>query len=1705
MSTTTPAVFWNQSSGATSYSLFVSIAPYGTGNIVYQTTGLGGTSYTIPSGFLVNNGQYRWNMTASNGAGESGVSNTLYFTVSTTSVPSPPTITSPGSGGAPGTPVSTTTPTVFWNQSSGATSYSLFVSIAPYGTGNIVYQTTGLGGTSYTIPSGFLVNNGQYRWNMTASNGAGESGVSNTLYFTVSTTSVPSPPTITSPGSGGAPGTPVSTTTPTVFWSQSSGATSYSLFVSIAPYGTGNIVYQTTGLGGTSYTIPSGFLVNNGQYRWNMTASNGAGESGVSNTLYFTVSTTSVPSPPTITSPGSGSAPGPPVSTTAPTVFWNQSSGATSYSLFVSIAPYGTGNIVYQTTGLGGTSYTIPSGFLVNNGQYRWNMTASNGAGESGVSNVLYFTVSTTSGTPGTFTVTGSAFCETTAQQPGPAIRLNWSSSTGADTYVVYRNGAAYSGTLSSSQLSFDNNTSVGAGLSYTYFVRATNAHGSTDSNTTTVTVPSDVCSAGHPPGSFTAVGNASCAATKPLIVLTWTTSTGASAYAIHRDGAEIASGLPLSQTSFTDRQGIVAGQTYSYFARASSAGGTNDTPVVAVMVPQNVCSSPASGALRGRVVTGEVQPIQGVTVVLTGATLLQTVTDESGSYAFSGLPSGDYLLTPAYSNYTFTPRQAPARVVGGTQDVQSFVGTAALPVTPTVALTGPTVGFVTELLHFSVSAANCTINPNSWLWTTSDGQSYSGAANVGFTWSSAGPETVVVTNSACPGGSAALKIDISNPPQAFLHVEVLDPIGDDNLVNTLVASQGTLTTDLEVLATTSPPAVTGLVTDGVTRVLLRATVSGPGDVVFSVTGGPPTSSDGGLQTIGSQSGTASSLTVPTSRTHDGQYHAFAIFLSPADFNSNGAHGEERSRTIELKAAFRSNALQEANQTILLRLERPPVLLVHGIWSSAGQAWGKSPLLSDSRFLWHTFSYTNDVHFSQNASVVSSAINSLIMNARARLSYSHGQATTAVSQVDIGAHSMGGLLTRIWAGDRNYHSKASYGSGTIHKVITLDTPHSGSTLAQYLAFLRNSHDQEAYQCFRETLARHERAIDHGAVDDLAPDSSALKGIGASKLGAHVMIGNGRNSPCNDQDHTADDLDLLVAWCSEVDTGGFFIYLNDLFAAYGVSDHDGIVSVESQRGGMPDALTSGSYGAPDGVHVCCTSSEVYATEIVRLLNTSVLSSKFGSFGGGVASGIGASLHEIKPSRRFAPLTAAAPVPAQLRIQPHGFAAGAAVHPGDRVSVSVILTTTGSLRRILLVAPGISLERDASPYDFNVEIPQTASGEFDLSAFGKLADSTQVTSEPLTLQVVPQDAPASLQLLPVQPTLCGVGSTLQLNLIGRYTGGVYRDLTPRSIGTEYIPAVPEVASVSNGGLITGLRAGSTDLTVRNGGAEIKTSVLVTASCPSNPLDLYLNNGRFRVQVNWTSGNAGGSGVGTAVSLSSDTGYFWFFDPANVELVIKVLDGRGVNNSFWVFYGALSDVNYVITVTDTETGAVKTYYNKTGELASVADTSAFLDRKSSKVGGAALHLTGRELGVYLSDVSSLGGGHRGSSVQASFEPAEAITPESAGSCAPSAATLCLNDERFRVGVAWRSQAVGRQGVGTAVPLTSDTGYFWFFGSSNVELILKVLDGRGVNGKFWVFYGSLSDVEYTITVTDTLTGATKTYHNTEGHLASVADTSAF
>jgi hypothetical protein len=118
--------------------------------------------------------------------------------------------------------------------------------------------------------------------------------------------------------------------------------------------------------------------------------------------------------------------------------------------------------------------------------------------------------------------------------------------------------------------------------------------------------------------------------------------------------------------------------------------------------------------------------------------------------------------------------------------------------------------------------------------------------------------------------------------------------------------------------------------------------------------------------------------------------------------------------------------------------------------------------------------------------------------------------------------------------------------------------------------------------------------------------------------------------------------------------------------------------------------------------------------------------------------------------------------------------------------------------------------------------------------------------------------------------------------------------------------------------------------------------------------------------------------------------------------------------------------------------------------------------------------------------------------------VVLKEAGTCGPTPAVLCLNNNRFQVEATW--QTASGSGAARVVKLTDDTGYLWFFSPDNVETVVKILDACSFNSTFWVFAGGLTDQGVEMKIVDTKTGTTNVYQNTRGvPFAPIQDTSAF
>ncbi len=110
------------------------------------------------------------------------------------------------------------------------------------------------------------------------------------------------------------------------------------------------------------------------------------------------------------------------------------------------------------------------------------------------------------------------------------------------------------------------------------------------------------------------------------------------------------------------------------------------------------------------------------------------------------------------------------------------------------------------------------------------------------------------------------------------------------------------------------------------------------------------------------------------------------------------------------------------------------------------------------------------------------------------------------------------------------------------------------------------------------------------------------------------------------------------------------------------------------------------------------------------------------------------------------------------------------------------------------------------------------------------------------------------------------------------------------------------------------------------------------PTNPRQTVgLNDGRFLLSGVWT--NDTGSGPADAILATDDSAAFFFSDPDKVDTRVRVFDGCAINNHYWVFAAATTNVEYTLTVTDTSTGTEKIYNNNLGTpWPAVTDTEAF-----------------------------------------------------------------------------------------------------------------------------------------------------------------------
>ncbi len=257
-----------------------------------------------------------------------------------------------------------------------------------------------------------------------------------------------------------------------------------------------------------------------------------------------------------------------------------------------------------------------------------------------------------------------------------------------------------------------------------------------------------------------------------------------------------------------------------------------------------------------------------------------------------------------------------------------------------------------------------------------------------------------------------------------------------------------------------------------------------------------------------------------------------------------------------------------------------------------------------------------------------------------------------------------------------------------------------------------------------------------------------------------------------------------------------------------------------------------------------------------------------------------------------------------------------------------------------------------------------------------------------------------------------------------------------------------------------------------------------CQDGPDRLCLMGSKFQVSVMARNPRTGGSITGHAIDEGDSFGYFSFPDVTGdsrvPEVFVKMVDARGAPLPYgghaWVFHSSLTDLDYTLTVRETETGRARTYTaaDSASLTCGLADTSAFA--RECGVEASSAPVAGTRLSAFGTELSLVGGRFR--------------------------ATLQATDPR-----------TGRIVEGAAIPRADGFGYFSLPGftgdPSFPEVFVKMVDGRTQPGRsFWVFHTGLTDLAYTLSVRDTVTGAVRTYAGgatAGGLLCGSADTAAF
>ncbi len=661
---------------------------------------------------------------------------------------------------------------------------------------------------------------------------------------------------------------------------------------------------------------------------------------------------------------------------------------------------------------------------------------------------------------------------------------------------------------------------------------------------------------------------------------------------------------------------------------------------------------------------------------------------------------------------------------------------------------------------------------------------------------------------------------------------------------------------------------VKGLTADGVTKLLIRTPgFDLPGTfelTVAAVEDGSVLAEHAGILEDPFSARKGNPLVTELARCSGptGRNQGYFLLTAPKDFVRSETpfatgdatlRGSSAPRKLKLTGRYYPNFGSEAvTFERIIELHRPPVVLVHGL-HDRGASWNWS-IQRDPRFRVHVMDYegSNGDEFVKNVPRVRSFIRSALSRVR-----SEGIAAT---QVDAFGHSMGGVLLRLYSTDElisgmdtDYKNEWNFRRGDLHKLVTVNSPLWGSPIAPQMANLDGTTTWAGWaapflvsRVFMDLISGgacgvdKARCMDCGAVRDLRPDSDIMIKMNAVRapVPVHAIYGVGgdtADSPAEYGSCKRALMQLPAETCLSRD------YLpSDLFQ----EDSDTVVPESSQRAGLSVSATTRVEGG-EGLHYPTINeypSGRSAMKAVELLNATVDGPMFE---------MGFPVRRTSPLIPFSPpLCLVSQVQdwakslEELLEMGAGGAGGfaATVSPGSVLRLPVAIPAGAIVTQAMVISESPEIRTVNLQQAVEVSIPISWHGSFSCMVIARLNDGRLIRSPEVRVWVQSQDLPEAIAFSGENRDLYVGEPPPPLHLIGRYPGGIERELGG-AFGVTYASLRTNVATVDPNGFLSPLAPGRTAITARFGPL---TAVIDVTVMRAEPIDQPITFGQWALRL-------------------------------------------------------------------------------------------------------------------------------------------------------------------------------------------------------------------------------------------------------------------